>query len=157
MSSSSFSERPRKTSITPRWLRCSEGSASADRRTADASSSLSSPGHPPPAVVVDGGPPQLLAVTAAPPLGTGVAHQEAREHQDVLPAGAVLVAYTDGLIERRRDDITQGLALLTDALAAACAGADVADAIAQAVLDALVPNPDKAEDDVCLLVVRRLP
>jgi serine phosphatase RsbU (regulator of sigma subunit) len=116
-----------------------------------------SAGHPPPVVVVDGGSPSLLEVTDAPPLGTGVVHEQAREHVDLLPPGAILVAYTDGLIERRRDDITQGLHLLTAVLATACAKAVGADAIAQAVMGALVPDIDKAEDDVCLLVVRRLP
>lgn len=116
-----------------------------------------SAGHPPPAVAVDGGSPALLVVTDAPPLGTGLAHADAREHHDVLPVGAVLVAYTDGLIERRRSDIGDGLSRLADALARACAAADHAGTIAQTVLDALVPHPEHAEDDVCLLVVRRAP
>jgi hypothetical protein len=34
---------------------------------------------------------------------------------------------------------------------------DSADDIAAEILDALVPQPDQAEDDVCLLVVRRQP
>lgn len=118
-----------------------------------------SAGHPPPAVVVGDGPPVLLGVTDAPPLGTGVAHEQARDHEDVLPVGAVLVAYSDGLVERRKADITDGLALFTAALARACAAAGDggADAIAQAVFDALLPDPGEAEDDVCLLVVRRNP
>jgi serine phosphatase RsbU (regulator of sigma subunit) len=116
-----------------------------------------SAGHPPPVVVVDGGSPVLLGVTDAPPLGTGVVHEQAREHADWLPPGAILVAYTDGLVERRKDDITEGLDLLAAVVATACAEADEADVIAQAVLDALVPDADKAEDDVCLLVVRRQP
>lgn len=117
-----------------------------------------SAGHPPPVVTVDGAAPVLLGVTDAPPLGTGLAHTAAREHRAVLPVGAVLVAYTDGLIERRESDIGDGLTQLTQALARALErkDADDADAVAQDILDALVAEPAQAEDDVCLLVVRRL-
>lgn len=115
-----------------------------------------SAGHPPPAVAIGDGPPVLLDITDAPPLGTGLAHTEAPEHQAVLPAGAVLVAYSDGLIERRRTDIGDGLARLSNALTHACAEAAESDGIAQAVLEAMIPDPSRAEDDVCLLVVRRL-
>lgn len=117
-----------------------------------------SAGHPPPVVTVDGADPVLLDVTDAPPLGTGLAHAAAREHHAVLPAGAVLVAYTDGLVERRRSDVGDGLGRLTDAVARNVGRKDTdgADGVAQAVLDTLVADPDQAEDDVCLLVVRRL-
>lgn len=117
-----------------------------------------SAGHPPPVVTVDGADPVLLGVTDAPPLGTGLAHTAAREHHAVLPPGAVLIAYTDGLVERRQSDISDGLNRLAQALARALERKDAgdADAVAQGVLDALVAEPAQAEDDVCLLVVRRL-
>ena len=117
-----------------------------------------SAGHPPPALRSHDGV-LLLAEADAPSLGTGLAHAAAAEHVQVLPPGAVLVAYSDGLIERRGADFDDQLALLASVVDRACdpASAGTPESIAAAILDALVPDPDRAEDDVCLLVVRRQP
>lgn len=115
-------------------------------------------GHPPPALHVHDAV-RVLAEADAPALGTGLAHAASAEHVEVLPPGAVLVAYSDGLIERRGTDFDVQLSLLTEVVARACdpVGAGTAESIAADILDALVPDPVRAEDDVCLLVVRRQP
>jgi serine phosphatase RsbU (regulator of sigma subunit) len=117
-----------------------------------------SAGHPPPALHAHAGV-MLLAEADAPSLGTGLAHAAADDHTLVMPPGAVLVAYSDGLIERRGTDFDDQLARLTAVVQRACdpARAGTPGSIAADVLDALVPDPDRAEDDVCLLVVRRQP
>ena len=118
-----------------------------------------SAGHPPPALYVHGQGVRLLRSADAPPLGTGVAHVHAAQHEEQLPPGAVLVAYSDGLVERRGHDLDDQLALLDGIVTGACdpARSSTPQAIAREVLDALVPDPERAEDDVCLLVVRRQP
>ena len=115
-----------------------------------------SAGHPPPVLTCHGEPTRVLPVAASPPLGVGVSHELAVEHREVLPPGAVLVAYSDGLVERRDADLDDQIGLLAAAVATACdTSAGTAADIAARVLAALVPDPDQAEDDVCLLVVSR--
>jgi serine phosphatase RsbU (regulator of sigma subunit) len=117
-----------------------------------------SAGHPPPALHTHGGV-LLLAEADAPALGTGMAHAVATQHTQVLPPGAVLVAYSDGLIERRGTDFDDQLALLASVVERACdpGRAGTAETIAAEILDALVPHADGAQDDICLLIVRRQP
>lgn len=118
-----------------------------------------SAGHPPPVLTAHEGPPILLARTYSPPLGVGVVGELVQEHELTLPVGAILVAYSDGLIERRGTQFDDQIALLIEVVSRACdpARQDSAEDIATKILDALVPQPEQAEDDVCLLVVRRQP
>ena len=69
-----------------------------------------------------------------------------------LPHGAMLVVYTDGLIERRDRSLRDGIGELVRALSAVSDDACAAD-----VRDQLVGRfvGSEQEDDVCLLVVRR--
>jgi serine phosphatase RsbU (regulator of sigma subunit) len=117
-----------------------------------------SAGHPPPVLHVHPGV-RLLAEADAPLLGTGVAHPAAAEHTEHLPPGAVLVAYSDGLVERRGTHFGEQLELLAALVQRACdpARAGTSQTIAAELLDALVPDHAAAEDDVCVLVVRRQP
>lgn len=117
-----------------------------------------SAGHPPPVLICHGDPTRLLAPADAPPLGVGAA-QDVVAHTEELPVGAVLVAYSDGLVERHGADFDDQLALLLGVVTAACDPdrAAGAPAIAAEILDTLIPEPDRAEDDVCLLVMRREP
>lgn len=118
-----------------------------------------SAGHPPPVLSGHGNPAGLLKLADAPPLGTGLAHALARDHVEQLPPRAILVAYSDGLIERHHADFDEQLALLRDVVDVACdpTRAGTPQTIAAEILHALVPRPDQADDDVCLLVVRRQP
>lgn len=116
-------------------------------------------GHPPPVLHVHGDPARRLEDAASPPLGTGVTLPLAVEYREVLPPGALLVAYSDGLVERHGADIDDQITILEGIVDRACdpAREGTAEAIAEEILTALVPDPDRAEDDVCLLVVRRRP
>jgi serine phosphatase RsbU (regulator of sigma subunit) len=116
-----------------------------------------SAGHPPPVLIWHDDPTRLLHVADAPPLGVGIAGEHVVEHRDALAPGAVLVAYSDGLVERRGTDLEDQLKALTSVVASTCArvGTGSVHEISADILDTLVPNPEKAEDDVCLLVVRR--
>ena len=116
-----------------------------------------SAGHPPPVLTCHGDPTRLLEPASSPPLGVGVAGELAAEHRIVLPLGAVLVAYSDGLVERHTESLDEQLDLLQTTVTVACdpARSGSATDIAGEILDTLMPDPDSAEDDVCLLVVRR--
>jgi serine phosphatase RsbU (regulator of sigma subunit) len=117
-----------------------------------------SAGHPPPAVHTHAGV-VLLAEADAPSLGSGLGHDLALERTLTLPPGAIVVAYSDGLFERRGTDLDRQLALVVDVVTRACdpARAGTPQTIAAEILATLLPDPNRAEDDVCLLVVRRMP
>jgi serine phosphatase RsbU (regulator of sigma subunit) len=112
----------------------------------------SSAGHPPPVLLRPDGGCDLLDQATDPPLGArpqaGVPRPQAVHSYD---AGDTLVLYTDGLIERRHENITDGLTRLTDALAQHCA-LDL-EAMADAVL-AQLGVAEGARDDVTLVIVR---
>jgi serine phosphatase RsbU (regulator of sigma subunit) len=113
-------------------------------------------GHPPPVLALADGTTRLLEGSDAPPLGVGMTTGVA-VHVGALPPGAVLVAYSDGLVERHDGDWEVQIAMLQEVVAAACRPTrlrGVSD-IAGRILETLIPAPDRAEDDVCLLVVRR--
>ncbi|MEU1283930.1 SpoIIE family protein phosphatase [Kitasatospora sp. NPDC005856] len=111
---------------------------------------LSSAGHLPPALIAPGRPTELLRIPTGPPLGTGLGGYEQTTHP-LLP-GQTLLLYTDGLVERRGEDIDVSLERLA-ALRLPAAG-DL-DGLLDAVLRSLAPPPSPAaEDDIALLVAR---
>lgn len=118
-----------------------------------------SAGHPPPVLASHTQPGRILALADAPPLGTGVAHAHAVVHVDLLAPGAVLVAYSDGLVERPDQPLDAQIALLRSVVDTACdpERAGSPEQIADLIMSALVPDPAQVDDDVCLLVVRRQP
>ena len=105
-------------------------------------------GHPPPIAVGPTGP-VVINVKADPPLG---AFRDAarRSSSAGLDPGTGLLMYTDGLVERRGEDITLGPERLCKA-AEANHGLPVADFL-DAVLGELVP--ERLDDDVAVLAVR---
>ena len=113
-------------------------------------------GHPPPVMALPDGTIRVLRPSEAPPLGVDVT-TEIAVHTDELPLGAVLVAYSDGLVERHDGDWEVQIAVLQEVVAAACHPTRVSGVseIAGRILETLIPAPERAEDDVCLLVVRR--
>jgi serine phosphatase RsbU (regulator of sigma subunit) len=108
---------------------------------------LASAGHPLPLVVTEDGCVQLQ-VPVGPPLGV----HEARfsEHIVQLPANAILVAFTDGLVERRGDSIDRCTDRLRQLLTSGALS--TADAAVERAL-VLVEDEDH-EDDVAVIAVR---
>ncbi|MEU9977059.1 SpoIIE family protein phosphatase [Streptomyces sp. NPDC051014] len=111
----------------------------------------SSAGHPPPALLRPDGTVEFLDRATDPPLAARPQHGPRTQAVASFRADAVLVLYTDGLIERRGEDIDTGLARLADSLVRH--RADPCEALADAVLGDLLPSGDAA-DDTALVVVR---
>ncbi|MHA5048911.1 PP2C family protein-serine/threonine phosphatase [Streptomyces sp. SD15] len=76
----------------------------------------SSAGHPPPVLVHADGTFDLLDQATDPPLGARLHHMPRPQADLLYTPGDTLVLYTDGLIERRGEDIDTGLHRLTDVL-----------------------------------------
>ncbi|MFF9155203.1 PP2C family protein-serine/threonine phosphatase [Streptomyces sp. NPDC014846] len=110
----------------------------------------SSAGHPPPALLRRSGAVEFLDQATDPPLGARPQHASRIQAAAAFREGAALALYTDGLIERRREDIDTGLARLSDSLARH--RAEAPEALADAVLTDLLP-PDGATDDTALVIV----
>ncbi|SDJ45963.1 Serine phosphatase RsbU, regulator of sigma subunit [Frankineae bacterium MT45] len=75
----------------------------------------SNAGHLPPVLLLPGQPAQLLTASVDPLLGL---HQfgPRHDHERWIPRGALLLMYTDGLVERRDQDIDDGLEALRAAV-----------------------------------------
>jgi anti-sigma regulatory factor (Ser/Thr protein kinase) len=113
---------------------------------------LSSAGHPPPAVAYADGRVELIEGARGLPLGTGIRTTYRLETFE-LPAGSVIVLYTDGLIERRGRSIDEGLDSLRTALASAPKDPD---RLLEHILEHVVGEEERA-DDIALLAARILP
>ena len=117
---------------------------------ADRSCTFASAGHLPPVLVTPHDIPRMVELPPGVPLGIG-----GGEYQSVtiaVPQDSILVLYTDGLIERRGQDIDQGMALLCRTLADP--GRNLEEAC-DAVLAAL--KTGEAEDDIAVIMARFLP
>ncbi|MDN4160865.1 GAF domain-containing SpoIIE family protein phosphatase [Nocardioides abyssi] len=106
-------------------------------------------GHPPPLVVEPDGSTRWLESTPDLMLGVWPAAPRGDHRAHVAP-GSTLLLYTDGLVERRGEDLLVGLARLADA-----AGRHVAEPVAT-FLDHVLTDLDAAtaSDDVAVLAVR---
>jgi serine phosphatase RsbU (regulator of sigma subunit) len=111
----------------------------------------SSAGHPPPALLRTDGTVEFLDQATDPPLGARPDHVPRPQAAGTFTEGDTLVLYTDGLIERRREDIDAGLARLADSLTHH-RGAEP-EALAEALLLDLLPAVG-ATDDTALVIVR---
>ncbi|MFJ9725875.1 PP2C family protein-serine/threonine phosphatase [Streptomyces sp. NPDC101209] len=113
--------------------------------------SYSSAGHPPPVLVHADGRVEFLDQATDPPLDARPDPIPRPQASTGFTAGATLALYTDGLIERRREDIGTGLTRLAESLAR---HRDLdAESLADAVLLELLP-PGGATDDTALVIVR---
>lgn len=108
-------------------------------------------GHPPPALLHPDGTVDFLDQATDPPLGARPEHIPRPQAETPFPEGAILVLYTDGLIERRHEDIDAGLTRLADSLTRH-QGTDP-ETLADALLADLIP-PAGATDDTAMVVVR---
>ncbi|SHL08939.1 PP2C family protein-serine/threonine phosphatase [Actinacidiphila paucisporea] len=111
----------------------------------------SSAGHPPPVLMHADGTYHLLDSATDPPLGVRLEHVPRPQATAEYQPGDLLVLYTDGLIERRGEDIDAGLARLV-----AVTGEfrhlppeDVADGLLHTLA-----NPEGQQDDISLMVTR---
>ncbi|WP_189132657.1 SpoIIE family protein phosphatase [Wenjunlia tyrosinilytica] len=103
-------------------------------------------GHLPPAIVHSDGRAELLALPPAAPLGVGGV--PFTSVTSVLPEGALIALYTDGLVERRHESIDTGLEALLSLLEGP---ARPLEAMCDSILDTLHHS---TEDDVALLLAR---
>ncbi len=111
----------------------------------------SSAGHPPPVLMHPDGRVEFLDRATDPPLDACPDPVPRPQAATVFTDGATLVLYTDGLIERRREDIDTGLARLADSLTRH--RSTDPETLADAVLRELLP-PGGATDDTALVIVR---
>lgn len=108
---------------------------------------LSGAGHLPPVVFAGDGTGELLDVPVGPPLGTGVGGYSLTAR--TLAPDDTLVMFTDGLVERRDEDIDVSLARLAGLRLPPGAAVDE-------LLDRLLVRlgADRAQDDVAVLAAR---
>jgi phosphoserine phosphatase RsbU/P len=109
---------------------------------------VSSAGHLPPVLVAPDDPARLAEVPVDPPLGSGRLRRSRRSTCFELPEGALLLCYTDGLVERRHEPIDVGLTALTELVTA-----DDPERVCTTVMTSL--GSDQPGDDVALLAVHR--
>jgi serine phosphatase RsbU (regulator of sigma subunit)/anti-sigma regulatory factor (Ser/Thr protein kinase) len=111
-----------------------------------------SAGHPPPLVAYPDGTVEFLEGARGLPLG---AVPDVRYTQAVVdvPAGSVLLLYTDGLVERRSRPLDEGLELLRSAVVE---GPRDPERLVEHVLERLVGSGERG-DDIALLAVRLFP
>lgn len=114
-------------------------------------------GHPPALIVGTDGQVRELATTA-PLIGVTCSGPD-RTATGQMIAGEVLVAYTDGLIERRGHDLDEGLAALRAAALGLVTPHETTDpnlppdTLARAIVDAMTAD-DVGEDDIALMTLR---
>jgi anti-anti-sigma factor len=112
---------------------------------------FASAGHPPPLLIDPDGPAHYLMEGRSPPLGVTKAARA--EVTVTIRPGSTLLLYTDGLIERRRGSITEGMETLRTAVDGHRGDLD-------SLCDDRVlrpPRPESSGDDVALLMVRLQP
>src|SRR6202522_3636255 len=111
-------------------------------------------GHLPPLLVRPDGTNELLDVPPAPPLGIGDGEVESRQFK--IEDGSLFVLYTDGLVENKGQDISDGLARLQGIFGPGSPTRPLED-LCKAALDGVYS--DHQRDDIALLIarLRRLP
>ncbi|WP_446219527.1 PP2C family protein-serine/threonine phosphatase [Micromonospora sp. IBHARD004] len=108
---------------------------------------ISLAGHLQPILATPAHPADTLNVPVDLPLGLGP-HQPARRHTEVaFPPGAVLICYTDGLVERRGEIIDVGIERLCSAVEPG-----PAEAVCARIMTAHAA--EQATDDIALLAIR---
>jgi hypothetical protein len=111
---------------------------------------ICSAGHPPPIIALPSAPNRPVELAPNPPLGV---RTESRPTSTTvgLPPGALLVLYTDGLIERRDEIIDAGIQRLCAAIPR-----DNPQIVCRQVMRFLIGSTAPS-DDVALVALRRTP
>src|SRR4029453_2341182 len=97
-----------------------------------------------------GQPASMPMMAVDPPLGIGRPNRARRRTSIEFPPEAVLVCYTDGLVERRTELIDIGLERLCAAV-----HPGPADSVCGNIMATV--GPDRPTDDIALLAVHRRP
>ena len=111
---------------------------------------LASAGHPAPLLLADGAA-SFLPVTPSRMLGAPPSPSPAVEWAGVLPVGATLVLFTDGLVESRSADLDDGLGRLLSACTSS--GTSDPDELCDRLLAAL--TGEHRADDIALVALTR--
>ncbi|MEU6167811.1 SpoIIE family protein phosphatase [Streptomyces tanashiensis] len=93
---------------------------------------------------------EFLDRATDPPLGARPEHVPRPQAETAFTDGAVPALYTDGLVERRREDIDTGLNRLADALARNRTAAP--EALADILLTELTPPVGNTDDTALVLI-----
>ena len=105
-------------------------------------------GHPPP-LVADASGHRWLDAKGGPPLAAVPDVERTEASEDVSDDG-IIVLYSDGLIERRREHLDVGMSRLSDSVA------QLQGLAVQAIADGLLRDlePENTRDDVVLVIKR---
>ena len=117
--------------------------------TVDGTCELASAGHLPPLLIRPDGSSEFLDVSPAPPLGIGASPIVSRTLR--IDDGSLLVMYTDGLVERRTEDIDTGLERLRTIFGPGSPAQTLDELCREALADVY---EDHQRDDIALLVAR---
>jgi phosphoserine phosphatase RsbU/P len=109
---------------------------------------MSSAGHPKPILVAPGQAAEYVDLPITPPVGVAPEIERSSTKVPMAP-GTVLLFYTDGLVERRNEDLDVGLERLRTALTA-----DRPDTVCHQATATII-GPSQPDDDIALLAVRR--
>jgi serine phosphatase RsbU (regulator of sigma subunit)/anti-sigma regulatory factor (Ser/Thr protein kinase) len=115
----------------------------------DGSCEIASAGHLPPLLVRPDGTSEYLDLPPAPPLGIGASPIVSRRL--TIEDGSLLVMYTDGLVERRTEDIDEGLARLRAVFGPQSPSAPLEELCRSALADVY---DDHQRDDIAMMVAR---
>jgi sigma-B regulation protein RsbU (phosphoserine phosphatase) len=108
---------------------------------------IASAGHPPPMVASLEGT-QLLEMQVGPPLGTA-GHERPSTTTVTLEDGGVLLLYTDGLVERRDEDISEGFERLR-----ALVAREPPEVLCRRIVSTVI-GPSGPRDDVAMVAIQR--
>jgi GAF domain-containing protein len=110
---------------------------------------IANAGHPPPVLRRADGSAEVVA--GEPGLLLGAGGGERASIRVAFTPGDLLLCYTDGLVERRDEDIEKGV----ERLLGACRDADVADLFTWLADVVLAARDTRRDDDVAVLALRR--
>jgi serine phosphatase RsbU (regulator of sigma subunit) len=113
---------------------------------------LANAGHPRPLFIDENGASVFVETTLGPPLGVGPTAYEAKTF--TMPQNSILVCFTDGLIERRGEDIDTGL----DRLMRTVMGSEHTSESLKVFVSTLLTGMRDAEaaDDIAVLALKRV-